>query len=319
MPALDVVTVPDFTGPAAARFELRTLLFLGAWLQHHGQSRAWPVHLACVGSPPTAVQRMAARARARVTVHAPVDDRWPRACNKLRGFEIAPDTGSILLLDTDTLVLQDLHALADWLGHRIGLGPATFDPIPEAMWRRIFEIAALPYPDAPRAAWYYNSGVVIAPWASGLGARWVTHLARLLAVTGDAFWRASPRAVRFADQYALATAVAETAAAGTPVATMPPRYHARPPLLDEGVVRWDDTALLHYPRLLEPYGETVTALCAWLYGTRLAPWRQRLARALGLRAVRAPILRGHPPARAMWWRAFVHRIHEIVQEFGHLW
>jgi hypothetical protein len=317
MPTVDVVTVPDFDGPAAARFELRALLFLGSWLQHEGRSRAWAVHLACIGEPPASVQRMAERAGARITVHAPVEVRWPRACNKLRGFQITPTAPRFLLLDTDVLVLKDLQPVADAVGDRIGLGPATFDPIPEAMWRRIFEVVSVPYPAEPRP--YYNSGVVMGTWAHGLGVRWHAHLDRLLSSTSEAFWETVPRSARFADQYALATSVPAMSGSGVSVTTLPLPYHVRPPLLDAGVVGWADTALLHYPRVLRAYGETVQSIQAWLYGTRFRALRRRLAGRLGLRAIRAPALRGQPPVRQAWWEVFLGHVHGIVQEFGDLW
>jgi hypothetical protein len=320
MPAVDVVTVPDFTGPAAPRFELRTLLFLGSWLSHQGASRAWTVHLACVGDPPVSVRRMAAFAGAEITRHAPVDPRWPRSCNKLRAFEIARGSPMFLLLDTDTLVLRDLAPLLGAVGDRTALGPATFNPVPEHMWRRIFELADAPYPGpAGSIPPYYNSGVVMGAWAHDLGARWTRHLDRLLSAADDAFWNQVPRSRRFADQYALATAAAALVASGGTVIHLPPQYHVRPPLLDAGAVSWRETALLHYPRMLVPYGETVETVAAWLYGARYGRVRRLLSRWLGLRVVRAPILRDQPRARRGWWGAFAQRVHAIVQEFGPRW
>jgi hypothetical protein len=321
MPAVDVVTVPDFSGAASPRFELRTLLFLGSWLQHRGRSRTWAVHLACIGEPPASVRRMAERAGARITTHAPVDARWTRPCNKLRGLEISPTAPRFLLVDTDALVLQDLQPLAEIVGDAVGLGPATFNPLPDAMWRRIFESASLPYPvPAGSAPPYHNSGVVMGSWNHRLHLRWAGHIDRLLTGADAAFWDQVPGSARFANQYALATAVAEMVLEGTRVVTLPLRDHARPPHLDAGLIRWTEVALLHYPRLLEPYGETAETIVAWLYGTRACGARRRLSRWLGLRLVRAPILRGQPPAaRRAWWGAFAHRVHRIVQEFGHLW
>jgi hypothetical protein len=187
------------------------------------------------------------------------------------------------------------------------------------MWRRIFEVAAVPYPGSPGAPPYYNSGVVMGVWTHRLGLRWAAHVDRLLSATPELFWDGVPRSKRFADQYALATAAAELAASGVAVAALPPAYHVRPPALDGGTVSWAQTALLHYPRVLAPYGETRDTITAWLYGTRGGRMRRHLSRWLGLRVIRAPVLRSQPPGRRAWWGAFVGCVHEIVQEFGRQW
>jgi hypothetical protein len=341
MSTIDVITVPDFSRDAAPRFELRTLLFLGAWLRHQGASRAWPLHLACIGDPPPGIRRLAERAGAAITIHARVDQRWPSACNKLRGFEITPTAARFLLLDVDTLVLKDLQPLAEALGERTGLGPATFNPVPEPLWERLFEAARTPYPGPTGTCWYaqydlsaavsldaagrgrclrmppyYNSGVVFGAWADGLGHRWRCHAELLMGHTDEVVWGQAHGAVRFADQYALATAAAQFVRDGGALAPLPLAFGARPPLLDAAVLDWPRVALFHYAGWFAPYGESVDAVTRWLYGSRLPRLRRRAARTLGLSAIRSPMLRGLPPARRRIWRGFIETVHMLIQEFG---
>jgi hypothetical protein len=321
--SVDVITVPDFAGPAASRFAFRTGLFLSAWLRHEGASRRWPLHLACIGEPPAAVRHLARQAGAAITVHAPVDPDWPRACNKIRAFEVAPAARRFLLLDTDVLVLHDLAPLASSVGDRIGVGPATFNPLPEDAWRRLFDLAGVPYPGPVGTCWaaqwdlrsatglrgwvpghglrmppYYNSGVVLGSWRHGLGVLWGEHLRRILGTAGVRLWEADVRRRRFACQYALATATAALARAGVAVEALPLAYQVRPPLLEAGLVRWGTVALFHYTGAFGALDEAGEVVAGMLYGRRLRHLRRGLAVRLGLRAVRAPILRAFPPARA---------------------
>lgn len=321
MSSVDVVTVPDFTGAAAARFEFRTRLFLRAWMRHERVSRAWPLHLVCIGDPPAGLRGLARQAGASVTVHAQVQRDWPRTTNKLRAFDIAPTASRFLLLDTDVLVLNDLTPLASAIGDGLGLGPTTFNPLSEEAWERIFAAAAVPYPgpvgncwaaewdfggvlsfgeppgDSRRMPPCYNSGVVFGSWGHGLGAVWRTHLDRILGASGAMPWDTRPRLRRFACQYGLATAAAALTLAGVPVRLLPLTYQVRPPLLQVGAVAWSGVTLFHYAGALRPLDETTEAIAGMFYGRRLTYLRRMVAARFGLRAARAPILRALPEAR----------------------
>jgi hypothetical protein len=316
--AVDVVTVADFEGRAAARFELRTLLFLGAWIQHQGSSRTWPLHLVCIGEPPRSVQRLAKRAGASVSVHGPLVFNPRRNSNKLRAFDIAPTTDRLLLLDTDVVVLRDLSPLAALVGCGIGVGVATLNYLPEETWKALYETTGVPYPGATGTAWcadehlasrrgltsdqaalsscmppFFNSGVILAPWHADLGARWSRHHEQIVQFLQEhpTDW---PGEQVISDEPALATAVEHLRLQGTPAVMIPWIYHTRPLLLRAGAVRWEDVAIFHYHNSLNPYAQTLGDLRQLLYGSRVRPPGKRLAGPAGRAAVRPSLSRRVP-------------------------
>jgi hypothetical protein len=269
-PAADVVIVPDFDGPRAEQFEALTLLFLAAWTRHAGRSRQWPLHVVCVGDPPRPVRAAAAVAGARLGVV----DSLPhprRYANKLRGLEVEAETGGVLLLDTDTLVLADLAPLVARLGDGIGVGVATVNHFPEDSWRLMYGAAGVPYPGPTGTCWcadprlaaarglspdqaalcqhmppYFNSGVVWTSVPGVLRARWIDHMRRIAPVfsgpTPARGWGGGPET----DEHALATAVESLRLTGVPVVAIPPAYHTRPILLRAAVLSWAEVAIFHY-------------------------------------------------------------------------
>ena len=101
---VDVVVVPDFTGPQSDRFEILTLFVLGSWLDAGGTQSTWSLHVASVGDPPLSVQRLASTSGALLSVHSPVCALPEvRTQNKMRGFEVTPTTSRLLLIDADIL------------------------------------------------------------------------------------------------------------------------------------------------------------------------------------------------------------------------
>jgi hypothetical protein len=247
--ACDIVTVPDFAGPARAQFEARTLLFLAAWIEYGGRTRSWPLHLACIGEPPDSVQSLAARCGARLSVHAPLGAEGRGSGNKIRGLEVRGVTDHVLLLDTDVLILSELRQLTA-LDSGIAVAPAMKPRVPGRYWPRIYaalEMAApaerMPciaaglecglrgdvlYPEQPQemAAMlpYYNSGVILMPWSVQLGAVWERHIRAIasLFTKADAVWPS----VMASDQAGLATAIQQCRAQGTPVIPLPGACHA---------------------------------------------------------------------------------------------
>lgn len=337
---LDVITVPDFSGPAADRFELRSLLFLGSWLRHRGQSRSWPLHLACIGEPPASVRRLAGVANASVTVHAPMPAPFPETANKLRGLEIAPSSGRFLLLDTDIVFLKDLAPMAHAVGEGIGLGPATFNHLPQPLWHWIYEQVGARYPGPTGTCWhaqwdlsahrpispsaleqclcmppYHNSGVVMAPWALHLGRIWKEHIERIIGGLNGVPQPAGTKWLRHSDQHGLATAAEALRGEGAQVVVLPLPYQARPPLLHAGVLRWHEVALFHYVKVFRPYGETVAGVRDLLYGRRLTRLRRQLAGALGLMAIRPPAYRLMEERRLPVYNGFLEHVHRIFAQF----
>jgi hypothetical protein len=199
--ALDVVLVPDFAGPGRRIFEARTLLFLGSWLEQRGASRDWPLHLACIGDPPSGVAALAERCGARVSIHPELSLRGQRYLNKLRGLEVESATGQILLLDADTVVLGDLAPACAGLQGFAALDAAT-NRIPCALWEELYALAGTEPPETrvlpliaqlqdelppsvmrqpfrePIPA-HYNTGVLLVPADCRLREHW-ERIARLL-------------------------------------------------------------------------------------------------------------------------------------------
>jgi hypothetical protein len=258
--ALDVVVVPDFRGSGARLFEARTLLFLGSWLEHAGASRDWPLHLACIGEPPERVRALAARAGARVSLHDELDPE-ARYLNKLRGLEVRSETGRILLLDADTVVLRDLSpALA--LGDCFAALLVATNRIPVAQWEQIYASAGAKLP-AERALPliaqladrlpgsvmrepfrepvppHWNSGVLLVPAGSRLRAHW-ERAARVLA---ERF--AGEEAVTRNDQPSLAVAGALLREEGVACRPLPYALHGLDLFYAAGVLRFEDTCIYH--------------------------------------------------------------------------
>ncbi len=315
MPAVDVITVPDFSGASSARFELRTLLFLCAWMRHRGASRSWPLHIACIGNPPESVRRLAALAGASLTSHEPMPPPFSSTGNKLQGLEIVPTAGRFLLLDTDVLVLRDLDPLAQEVGEGIGAGPARFNLLPEPIWRRIFDCVGGRYPVIAGPPPYYSSGEILAPWSLGLGSVWREHVRRILEafapdpLSGNWKWQ------RHAEQHGLATAIEAFRQRGIPVSMIPPPFRARPYMLLARTIRWRQVSLFHYVKMFGAEVESVEGVSRLLYGRRLAGARRWLAGRLGLRAIRSPVYRLVEPGRLRACGAFFDYVSRLFIEF----
>jgi hypothetical protein len=332
------VVVADFSGDAAVRFELVTLLFLAAWMNHTGASRAWPLHLVCIGGPPRTVTALAERAGAAVVRRPPLVINPLRTSNKLRGFEVEPRADRLVLLDADILVLKDLAGLLHAAGHGIGLSSQTVNHYPESTWRRIFDVAGVRYPGAtgaclcrdPRIAAarglddrlmalcrqappYFSSAVVVAPWSAGLAERWRGHLERVIPLfTGPA----PPESVGDAgvgDEHGLATAVESLRREGVPVAELPLIFHGRPVMLRARTHVWAELAVFHYMTLLKPYAGSPAGLGAFLYGRRFRAIREPLARAFGLRAIHSPVYRLVPREDGAAAEDFYRTVHRLYQ------
>jgi len=290
----DVVTVLDFQGPAAPRFEMHALLFLAAWRRHEGASRRWPLHLVCIGPPPASVVRLAEATGARIAAMPPLVINATRTSNKLRAFEVPAATGRRLVLDADTLVLKDLTPMAEHVGDGLGLGAATYNHFPETVWREMYAAAGVPYPGPVGTCWcqdpvvaaarglgarelarsramppYFNSGVVAAPASCPLAGRWRAHLERLASLVGPRAGHDDAARAYRSDEHALAIAAEAERLAGTPVRLLPAAFHARPVLLRAGVLRWEEVAIFHYHRALKPFAAS-TAELARLAGSGFA-------------------------------------------------
>ncbi len=273
MRGADVVTVPDFQGSTSALFEARSLLFLGSWLENAGAAREWPLHLACIGEPPPRVRALAERCGARISVHAPVARGQAPTRNKLRGFDVKPETDRILLLDVDVLVLGDPSpvlalepglAVAPAGSHRIRLDmservyAAVGEPLPE---ERILCVRAELADRLPERAWhgrrhlepmvpYYNSGVLALPWRDvpGFVETWEDYQDRL----ARQFPLDDPthRKISIEDQFGFALTVGRCRRQGLPLVRLPGSLHGTWMHLMAGDVSLADARLYHAVHLL---------------------------------------------------------------------
>jgi hypothetical protein len=107
---------------------------------------------------------------------------------------------------------------------------------------------------------YFHSGVVMAPWGLGLGARWRRHLEQIAPLF------AGPEPLEDwggggeGDEHALATAIEGLRQEGATVVPIPWAFHTRPLLLRARVLLWTDVAVFHYHRALKPYAGSVADL-----------------------------------------------------------
>lgn len=329
----DVVAVPDFLGPRPLVFEGRTLLFLASWLEmaHHREQISArgglpALHLACVGEPPASVRRLAERAGASWSVHAPLPLVHGGFANKLRGLEAPPGRGAArrLLLDVDMLVLGPLDEIG-LIEADFAAAPAGKPQISEACWREIYAGLGLPAPETrmaclrtelglgmdriryrypfqePEAAAmmpYHNSGALLARRDTRLRAVWEEHL-RWIAEYCEGMADA-PAALKSGDQVALATALhALGVRHGCTFQRLPDAFNVRTPHLQVGARRWRDTRLFHATGLvhgLRAAGDLPGALAA-----DARRWEQALEEGFRLRP-------GVAAREGRWVRAFLDRL-----------
>ncbi|MBL4672053.1 MAG: hypothetical protein JKX81_07300 [Arenicella sp.] len=257
VPTFDVAIVSDFSQETNVRFETMTLLFLASWLEFANRSLDLPLHIACIGQPPHTVMQLAERCNARITVHEPMF--FGGFANKLRGFEVDRQTDHLLLLDSDMLVLGEIQQLLPLLGENCISAAATNGPsiVPSHVWPKIFQLLDMPTPDydviplnieldtyqseeyRDRTDFppYYNGGIVFAPWESQLGDVWCNHLERIRPLT--------QRKARRSNQPSLATAITYLRQQGTDFELLPPAFHTRWQHLASGVLRTDQSRLMH--------------------------------------------------------------------------
>lgn len=261
MQPFDVVIVPDFSGRAKLTFEARTLYFLASWLEFAGESRAFPLHLACIGEPTAAVRALAEKCGARISRHEPMGSDLGVFANKLRGFEAPLETERLLLLDVDIFILSDLAPLARQISADAIAGTHSHSAIilPE-MWEEFYTTLGLVPPpksmmdfhltlkdDVPTddTALYpsFSSGALLVPRGSDLPSLWTEHLRALSKFRPLWTPRLEPLNMLVGDEPALATALHVLGSRGQKIAIMPDRFHGkwrhlyrRSPKLDEFAV-----------------------------------------------------------------------------------
>jgi hypothetical protein len=275
--AIDVVVCPDFDGPLRRVFEARTLLFLGSWLEHEGDSRSWPLHVVCTGEPPVSVRELAERCGAAVQVREGFSGLGNRIMNRLRGLEIESRTGRILMVDCDCVVLRDLRPLLE-LGDCFAAIVGPRNPLPASAWQEIFQVAGVEMPAERVEPWvvqaadrlpveefrrterepmppYFQAAVYLVPAGSSLRENW-ERIQRLLSqryadrpYPYDRFWKKT--------QCALAICVAILAKEGIPWRLAPPAINVSALTYAAGDVSYEETLIFHAPTIFRrgPEGE----------------------------------------------------------------
>ena len=255
----DVVTVPDFSGESARRFELMTLFFLASWIEYGGESNNLPLHIAAIGEAPESVRILAGRCGAEITTHLPM--HFGGFANKLRGFEVNRCTDHILLIDSDVFLISDITNLPLSLGeHCISASIANGCPIRVDEWLQIFRALDIPVPkegppplndaldtfranpnSCPPFLPYYNAGILFAPWTCELNNVWSRHIEKIMQIKIPFI---GPK-MNVSNQPAFATAVAELQNDGLNFQLLPDEYHVRWQHLTTTTVRLKNTKLLH--------------------------------------------------------------------------
>lgn len=263
MQPFDVVVVPDFSGRASVTFEARTLYFLASWLEFAGESRAFPLHLACIGEPPASVKALAAKAGAHISRHESMGPTLGVFANKLRGFEAPLKTGRIFLLDVDIFILSDLVPLAKAISDdAIAATHSHSAIILGEMWEELYARLGLTPPPknmmdfhitledgepSREAAIYpsFSSGAILAPVGCGLHELWIEHLG----VLGDfrERWtkKLTPLNMLVGDEPALATSLRVLESRGQKIEIMPDRFHGKWRHLYRRSPRLDEFAVFH--------------------------------------------------------------------------
>jgi hypothetical protein len=274
----DVVVVPDFSGAQSPVFEARTLFFLASWIEYAGAARAFPLHLACIGQPPNSVRRLAEKAGAEISLHAPLGAESRGTSNKLRGLEVERRAPGVLLLDADVLVLGDLSELAQ-MENCVAAAPENNPRVPQRYWERIYPALGMELPreripsmkgelGLPRLRNkklasdqdnmhsmlpYYNSGIILAPWHCDLRARWEENIRRVAALfeEEEAQREESWKSVRASDQAGLAVTIEQFKREGVPFQRLPDRFHAHLLHLYRRTVPLDEARLFHIFRMFK--------------------------------------------------------------------
>ena len=218
------------------------------------------------------MRRLAARAGASVSVHAPLGLVHGGFANKLRGLEAPGQSSHRLLLDADMLVLGPLAGImgappaADFAA-----APAGKPQISAACWEEIYAGLGLPVPTTrmaclraelglgmdrvhrrypfqePEAAAmlpYHNSGALRARRGTALRAVWEEHLGWI----GEHFRGRpdAPAALTGGDQVGLATALHALAVReGRTFRRLPDEFNVRAPHWQAGARRRRDVRLFH--------------------------------------------------------------------------
>lgn len=264
----DVVIVPDFSGPQAGIFEQRTLLFLASWIVNAGNAVNFPLHVACIGEPPSTVKKLAEICNASVTVHEPLKISNSAYCNKLRGLEVTGKTEKVLLLDADIVVLADPSGLSD-MNDCIAASPASWCRIPEEYWHKICQsleilqspslvptisqrfvitrprTSAFPVKDFQTSIIsYFNSGVIMVPWKYGLRDFWERNITRISGIFNetDIYWQ---EIKHFIDQIGLSTVISFYQKKECCFFQLPDAYNSQPLYLFAGALRAQDIKLFH--------------------------------------------------------------------------
>jgi hypothetical protein len=344
----DVVIVPDFLGSQAHVQEGQAILFLSNWLQEYGNEARLPLHLACIGDPPATVRRLADQAGARLSSHAPIGIQAKHHVgNKLRGLEVPAETGRLLLLDVDTLIVNDISPLGHW-EPCLAAAPDDCPKVTDAQWRRIYQglqldlpsdrslclAAELGLPEFP-GRWlgykvprrerhesipYYNSGAVLVPADCDLRSLWEENIRRI----ADLFPRQDGKLkwIHSSDQAGLAVSLWQLRQHGWCFRRLPDSLNCRWRNLYAESPGLHETGVLHLTTFLHdlPKGpvtdDRLRKAVSYYLGQKLA---RRFSRLLVGEALRGTVLAGTLRFRQArrQCRQLEHHLHLLLKR--HAW
>lgn len=264
----DVVIVPDFTGTNARFFELSTLFFLGSWIEQNSHNSSSVLHIVSIGEVPASVRWLAEKAHALLSVHRAVGRGG--FYNKVRGFEVVPQTEHLLLLDTDIIFFRSISEIVSQLDFEsISASVANDAHLSIHQWERLYAAVGVDLPleristvngqfngrintninfEEYRATFpYFNGGVLSFPWASDIGNEWTRAIHEIDDIIGQNFFQGESieQRVFVSNQHSLAIAIERLKRKGRKFSRLSDTLHARWQHLYLGSFPRKDILLFH--------------------------------------------------------------------------
>lgn len=265
---VDVVIVPDFEGTDKKFFELSTLFFLGSWIEHNSPDSSSVLHIASIGELPRSVRWLAAKANASINIHKTVANRG--FYNKIRGFEVFPQTEHLLLLDTDIILFCNIDKIASLLDFgSISASVANDAHLSINQWKKLYAAVGVDpphervstvnsrfnvrinnninYEEYKSTFPYFNSGVLSVPWKNVLGNEWRNAIHEVNEIISRGFFdgEAIEQKVFVSNQHSLAIAIERLKRKGRKFSYLSDKLHVRWQHLYLGSLKRKDILLVH--------------------------------------------------------------------------
>lgn len=193
--ALDIVIVPDFACKKAHTFQWQTFYLLASIAEYANLSPSSVVYINCIGTPPAWLHNF------KQYFNLQIKEKPPSAVggfhNKLQGLvQYSPSNNSILLLDSDILMLKPLEKEIFKLGKPLAAAAiANEHHLPNEIWTDLYASHDYPVPDQRKPFKtlneklkfkksefkdvrypYFNGGIVFFDSKIQLDALWKKHI-----------------------------------------------------------------------------------------------------------------------------------------------